>query len=126
MRIYRLARHVLLLLFTLLQCVAPLAHAHVDGHNAAHSVHIASVITHGADVVFAAQLSLHEHESSVVCMPPEYRSSDLKYGYVFIAGQKILLASPGLIVTQCNDQRLQAFPFFPYQLPCSQAPPAQI
>lgn len=62
----------LLILFALLQCLSPLAHAHVDGHNAEYNSH-----SHG--------LSLHAHsgggyvenaEGAVVAMPHAYPASD--------------------------------------------------
>lgn len=128
MGIHHIIRFLLLLLFTSLQTVAPLAHAHVNGHNSAHNVHIATADHHGfieynhgdGDIV---QLSAHEHESAVVCMPPECRSSALVIDQPALINQHLMLAltEQGAAVRGNLYQQIPAFP--PYHHPFSQAPP---
>ena len=128
-------RAILLLLFTLLQCVAPLAHAHVNGQNAAQSVHMAIEndhllieYNHGINsVVGEVAHAAHEHDSSVVCMQPEYRSGEvaLAPAAVLITNQNFV-AQPEPIKILCSESTLQLLPLPAFQRPCSQAPPAQI
>ncbi|MFA6903108.1 MAG: hypothetical protein WC236_08510 [Gallionellaceae bacterium] len=124
----RIIRSLLLMLFVLLQCVAPLAHAHVNGDNASQRVHFDGVgpawsgdhHQHAAD---AAQLAAEEHQSAVVCPPPEYRSGSPLLEQPAIACQSCLPVPqqhpPLVSVDVCR----QAFYSSPYQHPCSQAPP---
>jgi hypothetical protein len=126
----RLVRFLLLLLFVLLQCVAPLAHAHVNnghGDNDGQGVHIDRVEhpwlndhDHEAD---SAHLSDDEHHSAVVSMPPEYRCSALPID------QPQAISRQNLIV-QCEHKAVlfiafhrHNLPLFLCQHPCSQAPP---
>jgi hypothetical protein len=120
----------LLLLFALLQCVAPLAHAHVNGDNAGHKVHL--------DIIDSPWLSAHDHDageaglsaervhsdhSAVVSMPPEFR-----YGGLAVAQASGATAEPVLALRAYRAICFVALPrqriaFLPYQLPSSQAPP---
>lgn len=62
----------LLILFVFLQCLSPLAHAHVDGHNAGHSLH-----SHELSVQ-AQMIESHveNDEGAVIVMPHAYPASD--------------------------------------------------
>ncbi len=68
----KIIQQFLLILFVFLQCMSPLAHAHVDGHNAGHSLH-----SHELSVQ-AQMLESHvENEAgAVVTMPHAYPASD--------------------------------------------------
>lgn len=130
MIINRLVRIKLLLLFVLLQCVAPLAHAHVNGHHADHKLHIDSVDFHGMNAHNCAaaqlenlQLSAEQHHSAVISMPPEYRNSDLSIAQPVINNQNSLLFCEYVDYALAAPE-LQSLPLPPYQHPCSQAPPA--
>lgn len=124
---YRLVRFKLLLLFALLQCVAPLAHAHVNGNNAGQNAHVAVfdsswLSSHEFDT---AQSSVEQHHSAVVCMPPEYRYSDLTTVQPPVIATDNIQLKGGehttLPITYYSQQNL---PLSPCQHPCSQAPPA--
>ena len=131
MIINRLVRLKLLLLFALLQCVAPLAHAHVNGHHADQNLHFDSVDSRWMSAHdFAAgqhestKLSSEQHHSAVVSMPPEYRYSDMIIAQPLINNdQSLLLLSEYTVLLRASAD-LQTFPLSPYQHPCSQAPPA--
>lgn len=56
------------MLFVLLQCLSPLAHAHVDGHDAGHSLWNVHAQSPESDV--------ESHEGAVVAMPHAYPASD--------------------------------------------------
>lgn len=129
MNLNRMIRLKLMLLFALLQCVAPLAHAHVNGHNTGQTVHIelhdsAGFIDHHHDTE-TTQLSVDEHHSDVVSMPPEGRSN------LLLVEQPDGPIQHGNVVPQAHsagavvDYQQQILPSFPYQHPCSQAPPVQ-
>lgn len=126
MHLTRSVRFLLLLLFALLQCVAPLAHAHVNGNNADQSAHIAiidsaALAAHDSD---AAYFAAEQHPSAVVCMPPESRCSDLAVAQHIAATDKPLLAVGGHVVLSFVAPPRQNLCRSPYQYPRSQAPPA--
>ena len=122
-------RSLLLMLFALLQCVAPLAHAHVNGDNADQSIHldISSLSRFGdyhhhndADV---AQFSAIEYHSATVCMPPECRSSKLVIDHpvaVSQDGKVVFREHSAVVFDDCYEKTLF---LTPYQHPFSQAPP---
>jgi hypothetical protein len=120
-------RSLLLLLFVLLQCVAPLAHAHVNGHNAGQSAHIAindvtGTLEHRHAAV-TAELSVAEQHSVVVCMPPEYRLSVLIIDQPALAGQHVMQAQAEPAVFAFADLYRPPLAATPYHHPLSQAPP---
>ena len=126
MNLNRLIRFYLLLLFALLQCVAPFAHAHVDGNNADHNIHLASiesawVTAHNSD---AAHLAIEPDHSAVVCMPPAYRGSDLAIAQAVTMSDKQLFAACEHRVVSFVTFHQLILSSVPYQHPCSQAPPA--
>jgi hypothetical protein len=123
----------LLLLFALLQCVAPLAHAHVNGDNADSKVHL--------DIIDSAWLSVHDHDTSeaqlsaelahpdhsaVVSMPPEYRYSDSPVAQISGASVEPLLAMREYVTILFAAPPRQSIAFLPHLFPCSQAPPVKI
>lgn len=130
MNLNRLIRVYLLLLFALLQCVAPLAHAHVNGDSADQKVHLATIES--------SWLNAHEHDfhaeqfaaelahSAVVTMPPEYRFNDIAVVQVSGASVEPLLALRVYSAPLFVAPPPQSIAFLPYQLPCSQAPPVKI
>lgn len=125
MNIFRTTRIVLLMLFALLQCVAPLAHAHVNGQNADHSELAGSVDSHWVNDHDAGvtHFTVEENHPAVVSMPPEYRFSDHSVAQPVFVHIRISLTpseqSP-LSYTTVNAQRVL---HSTYQRPCSQAPP---
>jgi hypothetical protein len=126
MNLTRYARLPLLLLFTLLQGVAPVAHAHVNGHHTDQHVHLA-YLDHIESSVYTAglrNLSAETDHSSVVSMPPEYRPAELSMEQSPATEGACLLAPRVYATQQFVKLPRQSLPFFPYQHPCSQAPPA--
>jgi hypothetical protein len=121
-------RYLLLVLFTLLQCVAPLAHAHVNGDNAAHNAHIAlagdyDFAGHQHHDIGIVSHSAHDHDSSVVCMPPESRATKLIIDLPVLASQCGLLPQEEP-TSHIFDALYQAsVASTPYRHPFSQAPP---
>ena len=68
----KIIQQFLLILFVFLQCMSPLAHAHVDGHNAGHSLH-----SHELSVQSQMLESHVENEAgAVITMPHAYPASD--------------------------------------------------
>lgn len=115
----------LLLLFALLQCVAPLAHAHVNGHNVDHGIHL-FYIDHAdlsGDLSGLPQLSAETDTATVVSMQPEYKSVELALIQAVDSVDR-LFALREYLVHQFIILPRQNLPFNPYQHPCSQAPPA--
>lgn len=126
MHLTRPVHCLLLLLFALLQCVAPLAHAHVNGKNAAQSVHIAiidsaALAAHDSDTAYFAA---EQHLSAVVCMPPESRCSDLAVAQHMVATDKPQLAVGEHVALSFVAPPRQNLCRSPYQHPRGQAPPA--
>jgi hypothetical protein len=126
MNLNRLIRLHLLLLFALLQCVAPVAHAHVNGHHTDRHVHLAYIdhLDSEDHPSGLPHVSAEADHSSVVSMPPEYRSAELTVGQALEAGDERLLALREYAAQPFVILPRQVLPFFPYQHPCSQAPPA--
>lgn len=130
MNLTHLIRFLLLLLFAFLQCVAPLAHAHVNGNHAGQNAHLDSIDApwSGAHrhVPDAAHVALEEQHSAVVCMPPEYRCTGLAIDQaVVVSRQNPLLLREHSALLPVALQR-HNLPLSPYQHPCSQAPPSKI
>ncbi len=126
MIVARTIRIALLMLFALLQCVAPLAHAHVNGDNADQHIHLADIdhlhfADHPSEVIGVSTVASH---SSVVSKPPEIRPVKLTAGQALEAGNNLLPAQREYTVQQFVTLPRQVLPFLPYQHPCSQAPPA--
>lgn len=122
-------RFLLLMLFTLLQCVAPLAHAHVNGESSDQHVHLATLDSswlndHVDDLLSVAHAEAGEH-SSVVTMQPEYRNNDHSQVFASIVRIEPLFTMRKYIaiVFEAPPQCLPVSP--PHQHPCSQAPPVK-
>jgi hypothetical protein len=126
MKLSRFIRMQLLLLFALLQCVAPVAHAHVNGHHADQHVHLAYLdqLDLTEPVSGLPHFAVEADHSSVVSMPPQYRSADLTVEQAVDATVERLTPLREYAAQQFVSLPRQTLPFFPYQHPCSQAPPA--
>ena len=124
MKLIRLIRLQMLVLFTLLQCVAPVAHAHVNGHNTDHGVHLAFIEHAGLSGHHSAlpRLAVAEDNSSVVVMPPEYRSADLAIAQSAAVAEQLFALREHIAFSFVASGR-QALPLLSYQHPRSQAPP---
>lgn len=120
-------RSLLLMLFVLLQCIAPLAHAHINGDNEGQHIHFdsidSSLLSDHHQQADTTQFFAEEHHSAVVCMPPEYRSGALP------VDQPVVASKPGVIMPGEQGRIVlggflqPVFPPLPYQHPFSQAPP---
>ncbi len=130
MNLNRMIRLQLLMLFALLQCVAPLAHAHVNGQHTDHEVHLELGHAHwfndhhGATSTATTHLSAGGHDSAVVCMPTAYRFNTHAAAQLVVVNlQSIpLLCEAGALPLLITER--QVLPLLPYQHPFSQAPPA--
>jgi hypothetical protein len=126
MTLNRLIHFVLLLLFALLQCAAPFAHAHVNGHNSDLNVHFAVSEPAALSNVDSgtSHFSAEQHNSSVICMPPEFRGSDATHQHLdaYNPTPRLVLSENRAILFITSA--LQTAPSYPYHHPCSQAPPA--
>ncbi len=132
MNLNRAIRLSLLMLFALLQCVAPLAHAHVNGQHADHDVHIVHIVHielsdapwYNDHDAAAHHLSAGEHHSAVVCMPTSYRFNiQASVQAVVVNLQSFPLSCVAGALPLLHTER-QLAPLLPYQHPYSQAPPA--
>ena len=125
-------RFQLLMLFALLQCVAPLAHAHVNGDNGNQSVHIdISDLSQFGDHYHPqesdeVQISADDNHSATVCMPPEFRSSKLVVDQPMAASQYVKVVSREYGTVAFDDNYQQTLFSTPYHHPFSQAPPASM
>jgi hypothetical protein len=126
MKLTRYARLPLLLLFTLLQSVAPVAHAHVNGQHADQHVHLAYLdhLDAGGNPPGLPQLSVETGHSSVVSMPPEYRPAEHAVLQAPALADDCIFALRENAVQRIAPLPRLALPFLPYQHPCSRAPPA--
>jgi len=128
MKLDILFRVPLLLLFALLQCVTPVAHAHVDGNNADRNIHLPYAESPWLDgirsSVASAYVAFEQDHSSIVCMPPEYRGNDLDLLPYFGSTEKLQVAQRKYVVVASATPPRQTNPGFPYQHPFSHAPPA--
>ena len=131
MTLSQLVRVPLLLLFVLLQCVAPLAHAHINdehGEYDGQGVHIDMVDApwlndHGHESD-STHLSVDEHHSAVVSMQPEYRSGELTAAQPVYANIKCPTVLCKHIALRFVNLFQQSLPLPLYQHPPGQAPPA--
>lgn len=121
MNLNRIIRIYLLLLFALLQGVAPFAHAHVNGQDVDHGLYEHVLSDHHPDI---NQLTVEPEHCAVVYMPPVSRSNDLTPDLHVNSSTKQQLALPEYRILSfvISPQDVQSA--CPYQHPCSQAPPA--
>jgi hypothetical protein len=122
----RLYSFLLLALFTLLQCVAPIAHAHVNGDSLDQHIHISISGTQGLALKDseAKHWSVESSHSPVICMPAEHRGEEQAQVLAVACIGKPAFAQPGHIVVMAASPQLRNCPVSPYRLPYSQAPPA--
>jgi hypothetical protein len=122
----RLYSFSLLALFTLLQCVAPVAHAHVNGDSLDQHIHIGISGTQGQALKNSeAKLwSVESSHSSVICMPAQHRGEKQALVLAVADIGKPVFAQSGHIVVMAASPQLRNCPLSPYRLPYSQAPPA--
>ena len=125
MNLNRLLRYLLLLLFALLQCLAPLAHAHVNGDNTSHGVHVEfNVVPWAGDHDHASVHQPHgEPHSAVVCMPPEFRGSALLVEQAVATNNAGMPVQPEHSVLVADGWQSPCFAHPPYRHPFAQAPP---
>src|SRR5512139_3547831 len=69
-------RYLTLAFFALMQCIAPVAHAHTDGHSVGYGVHIDLDAYNAPEhsVAHASSVSDTHTHSSIISMPPEHSS----------------------------------------------------
>lgn len=66
-------QQLLLILFVLLQCIAPLAHAHIDGTSSDHATHSHEISVHSLSV--SNYTHMERHELAVISMPQAFTVS---------------------------------------------------
>lgn len=122
-------RFVLLILLTLLQCFAPLLHAHAFGVGHSGGVHLfdaAERHSAGLDAAHTQVLSVYGDESPAIGMAQEYRQDSamllsdaaqpllVQFPHISFRSERFLLDSPGA---------LPAGGCYRHFIPFSQAPP---
>ena len=119
-----------LLLLALLQCFAPLLHAHVHGYSAASGLHLDGVdellaVNSGEPAFEAAQ-----DDAAAIAMPAELRhKSTIELPEAGQAGAAAAaLPHPVLALRLARGAGVAAFPTAPpiYSQPFSRAPPPQL
>ncbi len=115
----------LMLLFALLQCMTPFAHAHVDGHSEDSHVHVAFAAADWLQdhPLASRQISADTTHSGVVGMQPEYRYKDLAIASPMVEALQLLPVADTQCVLPWIVAAQQTLPLPPYLHPCSQAPP---
>lgn len=121
---YKTIQRFLLILFVLLQCMSPLAHAHVDGIDVAHSVYSHDV----AIGALAVESAVETDMGAVIAMPHAYPAgsgpvvSDTQLGLLNSLSRAVISA-PEVTVTLGNLSITQYST--PHLIPWSQAPPTR-
>ncbi|HEU0187825.1 MAG TPA: hypothetical protein VFR06_08030 [Gallionellaceae bacterium] len=66
----------MLMFFALMQCIAPIAHAHTDGHSVGYGVHLDLDTPNFSDssIAHVSSVSATHAHSAIICMPPEHSS----------------------------------------------------
>ena len=125
MNFYRLSHNLLLILFALLQGLAPVAHAHVNGDNADHAIHLA--LLDSPHPVSQDKAGIHAtidaDHSTVVSIQPQFKSNDFALDQYFSTAENRFEHLQELLVLHLQAPRELSFFSTPYQHPCSQAPP---
>lgn len=125
--------------FILMQGMAPLAHAHVDGDHAEQHAHLAGVdmswfddhaspISHANTVSHASPVSatqqVHgEYHAAMVCMPPECSNKVLLVEQPAIAAASCTIPPCQHVARIQLASYLQSLLPAPYTRPSSHAPP---
>ena len=127
MNFYRLPHKLLLILFVLLQGLAPVAHAHVNADyadNADHANHLALLETHSVSQDKAGiHAMIDADHSTIVSMQPQFKSNDFALDQYFSTAENRFEHLQELLVMHLQAPRELSFFSSPYQHPCSQAPP---
>ncbi|MDD2893852.1 MAG: hypothetical protein PHF20_07955 [Halothiobacillaceae bacterium] len=120
-----------LFLFVLLQCVAPLAHAHIDSGSMDHHAHMHGVHTQFSDAINIAGHTVHEgitvHEQNCPSIEtPQVYKCDDGLNIADVSAPLLYISLLPTQATTCFD--ITVFDIFippaPYHRPHSQAPPA--
>jgi hypothetical protein len=115
----------MLVVFALMQCIAPIAHAHTDGHSIGHGAHIDLDTSRVSDPVSAPVSSLsatHSH-SSVISMPPEHSSEKPPFPIHSQRETTLILADMALTQVAIVRTAPLIYKHYTYDLPFGQAPP---
>jgi hypothetical protein len=118
---------LLLVIFALLQGMAPLAHAHINGHSEDHHIHLAELDAHPGHVYEQASptATVGEDHARTVGMQPEFRSNKLELAKIALPDAIVLPAVISAESACCfpviDTPRATSFHF---HHPVSQAPPA--
>ncbi len=118
---------ILLMVIALLQFVAPLTHAHVNGHSEDHHIHLAELDTHGSllQVATGPSMTAEEDHSQVVSMQPEFRGKTFDMSLALPPQAHTVSPVPVAIMVASLQAAVSPHLKSPhYQLPLSQAPPA--
>lgn len=121
---YKTLQRFLLILFALLQCMSPLAHAHVDGIDVDHTVYSHDL----AHEEISAEAQVETDMGAVIAMPHAYPAastpivSDLQLG-LLNSWSLSVTPTPVLQITSCCLSITQYST--PHLIPWSQAPPTR-
>ncbi len=119
--------HILLLLiFTVLQSIAPLVHAHADGQQVGMSAPaLALPHHHQASGVDQAQHSATEIESSTIVMADQLqRNCNIDFSPFVVTGRLVVVEPVDpILVKRISVTPLKRIAVFPYQKPHPHAPP---
>lgn len=118
-------RYLVLAFFALMQCIAPIAHAHADGHSVGYGVHL-DLDTYNSpvhSVAHASSVSVTQSHSSIISMPPEH-SSD-KYCLPIHSPHETSFIPGNMAVTQIGifHSTPLIYKHHTYDRPFGQAPP---
>ncbi len=121
---YKTIQRFLLILFALLQCMSPLAHAHVDGIDVDHTVYSHDLVHNG----MSADVEVEADIGAVIAMPHAYPAgsipivSDAQFGLLNSLSH-FVTATPVVQVAFCHLCLAQYATL--HLIPWSQAPPTR-
>jgi hypothetical protein len=112
-----------LFLFALTQCIAPFAHAHVDGVQGGHaSIHV-SDLPHAQVQPELAHCHIESHESQAVSLQQEFQRDDTTFSPAVAVSA--IHPLPRCLAPAASDVCAHPRPgLIAYHLPHPQAPPA--
>lgn len=121
----QISRYLMLLFFALMQCIAPIAHAHTDGHSVGYGVHLdldTPDLSEPGVARAGSVAAVHTH-SSIISMPPGH-SSD-KYSFPIPGQHATALIPSNIAVTQIAilHSAPLIYQYHAYERPFGQAPP---